>query len=194
MGLGSLGDIALAQARQLADDARRKVHAGTDPLEERRAAKLSTSLSQATVMTFKQCAESYMAAHRSGWSNADHAKQWPASLEAYAYPVFGELPVGAINIGLVMKAIEPIWSTKTETASRLRGRIESILDWATVRKYREGENPARWRGHLESLLPRKTKVARSNTLTPYPTRRLASSCSSCVNMKGSRLAPSNSRY
>jgi integrase len=169
MGLGSLDEIALAEARELADDARRKVRAGIDPIEERRAAKRSASLNQAKVMTFKQCAESYMAAHRSGWSNATHAMQWPQSLETYAYPVFGELPIDAIDLGLVLKVLEPIWAIKPETASRVRGRIESILDWATVREHRTGENPARWRGHLESLLPKRTKVraVKHHAAVPY---------------------------
>jgi integrase len=90
----------------------------------------------------------YIKAHQAGWKNAKHAAQWPATLEAYVYPIFG----------LVMKTLEPIWNTKPETASRVRGRIESVLDWATARGYRQGENPARWRGHLENLLPKKSKV------------------------------------
>ncbi len=109
-------------------------------------------------MTFRQCAEAYIAAHRAGWRNPKHAAQWPATLEAYAYPIMGALPVQAIDTGLVMKAIEPLWAVKTETASRVRGRIESVLDWAAARGYRQGENPARWRGHLENLLPKRSKV------------------------------------
>jgi integrase len=109
-------------------------------------------------MTFRECAERYIAAHRVGWRNAKHAEQWRSTLATYAFPIFGDLPVQAIDLGLVMKAIEPIWASKTETASRLRGRIESILDWAATRGYRQGDNPARWRGHLENLLPKRTKV------------------------------------
>jgi integrase len=121
-------------------------------------------------MTFRECAEGYVAAHRSGWRSAQHAKQWTASLEDYVYPKFGSLPVQAIDLGLVLKAIEPIWKTRTETASRVRGRIESVLDWATVRGYRSGDNPARWRGHLESLLPGRSKVRRveHHAALPYP--------------------------
>src|SRR5262249_26279470 len=111
-------------------------------------------------MTFKECAERYIASHKPGWRNPKHAKQWPSTLEAYVYPVFGQLPVQAIDVGLVMKAVEPIWTTKPETAGRVRGRIESVLDWAAARGYRQGENPARWRGHLENLLPKKSKVRR----------------------------------
>jgi integrase len=111
-------------------------------------------------MTFRQCAEAYIAAHEMAWKNPKHAAQWPSTLGAYVYPVFGDLPVQAIDVGLVMKVIERIWIEKPETASRVRGRIESVLDWATARGYRRGENPARWRGHLENLLPKKSKVRR----------------------------------
>ena len=120
-------------------------------------------------MTFRQCAERYIAAHQAGWRNAKHASQWRNTLATYAYPVFGDLPVQAIDVGMVMKVVEPLWATKTETASRLRGRIESILDWATARGYRQGENPARWRGHLQNLLPKRTKVQK---VIPYGRARL----------------------
>jgi integrase len=160
MGLGPLDAIGLAEARQRAVDARRMVLAGTDPIEARRIERATMALSAATAMTFKQCAEAYITAHQAGWKNPVHAKQWPSTLATYVYPVFGALPVQAVDVGLVMKVIEPIWSTKPETASRVRGRIESILDWATSRSYRRGENPARWRGHLENLLPNASKVRR----------------------------------
>jgi integrase len=111
-------------------------------------------------MTFRACAEAYVAAHKAGWRSAKHGQQWQASLRDYVDPVFGSLPVQAVDVALVTKAIEPIWSTKPETASRVRGRVESVLDWATARGYRKGENPARWRGHLDKLLPRKSKVRR----------------------------------
>jgi len=111
-------------------------------------------------MTFKACAEAYIEAHKAGWRNAKHANQWANTLATYAYPVFGGEPVQAVDVALVTKVLEPIWTTKTETASRVRGRIESVLDWATARGYRKGDNPARWRGHLENLLPRRTKVQR----------------------------------
>jgi integrase len=109
-------------------------------------------------MTFKQCAEAYIKAHRAGWRNPRHAAQWPQTFEAYVYPVFGGLPVQTVDVGLVTKALEPIWTVKPETASRVRSRIENVLDWATARGHRRGENPARWRGHLENLLPKKSKV------------------------------------
>jgi integrase len=111
-------------------------------------------------MTFKACAEAYMAAHQAGWRNPKHRAQWTATLNTYVYSHFGDLPVQAVDVGLVMKAVEPIWTEKPETASRVRGRIEAVLDWATARGYRKGENPARWRGHLENLLPARSKVRR----------------------------------
>jgi integrase len=112
-------------------------------------------------MTFRQCAEAYIAAHRAGWKNLIHAKQWPSTLKSYAYPVFGDLPVDAIDTALVVKALEPIWTVKAETASRVRGRIESVLGWAAVSGFRHGDNPARWRGHLDNLLPAPSKAKRA---------------------------------
>ena len=109
-------------------------------------------------MTFRQCAEQYIAAHRAGWRNVKHASQWTSTLSTFVYPVIGALPVQEVDTGLVLKCIEPIWNTKTETASRLRGRIEAVLGWATARGYRTGDNPAAWRSHLENLLPARAKV------------------------------------
>jgi integrase len=160
MGLGPLHTISLSEARVKAREARKLRLEGVDPVGDRKAQRAAQRVSEATAMTFKQCAEAYIAAHQAGWRNPKHAAQWTATLGAYAYPIFGTLPVQAVDVGLVMKAIEPIWSAKTVTASRVRGRIESVLDWATARGYRQGENPARWNGHLENLLPSKTKVHR----------------------------------
>jgi hypothetical protein len=115
----------------------------------RKADRQRVELDAAKAATFEECAGRYIASHRAGWKNPKHAKQWPSTLAAYVYPVFGSLSVQAIDVGLVMRAIEPIWTVKPETASRVRGRIEAVLDWATARGYRQGENPARWRGHLE---------------------------------------------
>jgi integrase len=158
MGLGSLDDVGVAEAREEANALRRKVRDGVDPIEERKADRLSANLDRAKAMTFQQCAEAYIAAHRAGWSNRDHVSQWLGSLNNYVYPVLGELPVQAIDLALVLKVVEPLWAAKPETASRVRGRIEVVLDWAKTRGYRDGENPARWRGHLENLLPKRSKV------------------------------------
>jgi integrase len=160
MGLGPYPLISLAEARRRRDEHARRRLDGTDPIQAKRSQKLAAKIEAATAMTFRECAEKYIATHSAGWRNPKHAKQWPATLGAYVYPVFGSLPVQAIDVGLVMKAIEPIWNGRTETASRVRGRIEAILDWATSREYRRGDNPARWKGHLENLLPKKNKVAR----------------------------------
>lgn len=158
MGLGPVHTIGLAEARDKARECRRLRLDGIDPIEARNAERTKARRNAARATTFKQCAEVYITSHRAGWSNSKHAAQWPSTLETYVYPVFGALPVHAVDVGLVMKALEPIWMAKPETASRVRGRIESVLDWATARGYRQGENPARWRGHLEILLPRKSKV------------------------------------
>ena len=158
MGLGPLDAVTLADARVKALDARRLRLAGVDPINARNDALSEARLETARSITFKDAAERYMDAHKAGWRNAKHRDQWRTTLETYAYPVFGELPVQAVDVALVMKVLEPIWATRTETASRVRGRIESVLDWAAARGYRLGENPARWRGHLQNLLPRRAKV------------------------------------
>src|SRR4051812_28453325 len=158
MGLGPLHAVTLAAAREKAAACRTDRFDGRDPLEARQARKLSEKLTASKAVSFRQCAMAYIDAHRPGWKNEKHAAQWGSTLKSYAYPVFGDLPVQAIDTALVMKTLEPIWRTKTETASRLRGRIESVLDWATVRQFRQGDNPARWRGHLDHLLPKRAKV------------------------------------
>lgn len=160
MGLGPFHTLSLAEAREKARDCRKLRLDGKDPIEERRRQRRQSALAAATALTFKEAATRYIASQSPGWKNLIHAKQWPSTLEAYVYPVFGDLPVEAIDVGLVLKAVEPIWTTKSETASRVRGRIEGVLDWATARGYRTGDNPARWRGHLENLLPKRSKVRR----------------------------------
>jgi integrase len=159
-GLGSIDTWSLAEARDRAREFRQQRGTGKDPIEVRKAERAKEKLETARTMTFRQCAEAYIKAHAEGWKNEKHAAQWPATLGSYAFPVFGDLPVAAVDTALVTKVIEPIWSTKTETASRVRGRIESVLDWATARGHRQGENPARWRGHLENLFPARSKVRR----------------------------------
>jgi integrase len=159
-GLGSLDTWSLAEARKRAKKCRQLRDEGRDPIEERRAERENAKLDATKAMTFQACAERYIASHKAGWRNPKHAAQWPATLGAYVYRVFGELPAQAIDTGLVMKALEPIWTEKPETASRVRGWIESVLDWAKARGYRQGENPARWRGHLDHLLPARSKVRR----------------------------------
>jgi len=168
MGLGPLSLYGLADARERALDARRKRHDGVDPIEARRAERTRQRLEDAKAITFKECAESYIASHRAGWRNEKHRYQWKATLEQFVYPVIGNLPVQAVNIGLVLKVLEAIWTTKPETASRVRQRIENILDSAKARGYRDGENPARWRGYLDKLLPPPSKVREVEHLAALP--------------------------
>ena len=169
MGVGPLHTIGLAEARNRAAAFRLQRHDGVDPIERRRAERLGARLDAAKAMTFKELAAMYIASHRAGWRNPKHAAQWQATLAAYAVPVMGGLSVQAVDTALVLKVLEPIWTTKPETAGRVRGRIESILDWAKVRGYRAGENPARWRGHLDKLLPARSKVqkVKHHAALPY---------------------------
>lgn len=129
-----------------------------DPINARQARNASQAALLAQTMTFRQAASAYIAAHGKTWKNRVHAAQWPASLEAYAYPALGACSVAAIDTGLVLKVLEPIWHEIPDTAGRVRGRIELVLDWASARGLRAGDNPARWRGHLDKLLPARSKV------------------------------------
>jgi integrase len=155
LGLGSINLVGLAEARRKALDLRRAVTLdGRDPIAERRAGRTIA----ARAMTFEACAEAYIAAHRAGWKSTEHARQWAASLVNDVYPVIGALPVGSIEVGAVLRVLEPIWQVKPGIAGRIRQRVEAVLDWATARGHRTGENPARWRGHLENLLARPSKI------------------------------------
>ncbi len=160
MGLGSASLVSLKEARGKAHAARKLLADGIDPIEARNAQRATQALERARAITFAECAKKYIAAHRASWKNAKHAAQWTSTIETYCNPVIGALPVADIDTGLVLKVLEPIWREKPVTADRLRGRIERVLDWATTRKYRKGENPARWRGHLKNLLPAMKKRLR----------------------------------
>ena len=170
MGLGPLDAVSLAEARDKATECRKLRDQGKDPIEARSAQRASAAAESAKAMTFDQCAESYIAAHRAGWRNPKHASQWQNTLATYVSPTFGRLPVQSVDVGLVIKALEPIWSTKPETASRVRGRIEAVLDWAAARDFRDSDNPARWKGRLDKLLPRPSKVrsVQHHAALPYP--------------------------
>jgi integrase len=181
MGIGSLNDFTLAEARQRAKECRQQRASGIDPIEARRAVATRLSLEGAKVVTFKDCAEKYMAAHEPGWRNDKHRDQWHSTLETYAYPIIGDLSAGAVDTALVMKVLEQeapaeprnaaatLWATKPETAGRVRGRIEAILDWAAARGFRVGDNPARWKGHLDKLLasPRKIRRVKHHPALPF---------------------------
>jgi integrase len=151
----------LEEARAECQKQRSQIRNGIDPVAEKRKAKQERLVAQAKAMTFAECVDAYLDAHEDSWKNTKHRQQWRNTLEGYANPIFGALPVGEVDTGLVMKALEPIWKGKTETATRLRGRIEQVLDWATVRGYRHGLNPARWKGHLDKLLPAKNKITKA---------------------------------
>jgi integrase len=168
MGLGPYGLVTLAEARAKARDARRLLLDKIDPIEARRAQHRERLIETARGKTFRECGEGYIASHEAGWRDPRSHKQWVRSLISYVYPRLGDLPVTAIDTALVLAALEPIWKTKPETASRVRGRIESILDWAKARGYRDGENPARWRGHLDHLLPAPNRVRRVKHFAALP--------------------------
>ncbi|BDT66731.1 prophage integrase IntS [Comamonadaceae bacterium OS-1] len=158
MGLGGFPDVPLAQAKEKARKARDEISRGIDPIAQRKAATSLLLAQQVMEKTFEQAAEGYLEAHEDTWKNPKHRTQWTNSLKTYAYPFMGKLLVRDVHQEHVLSALEPIWKTKTETASRVRGRIESVLDWSTVRKYRTGENPARWKGHLDMLLAAPGKI------------------------------------
>jgi integrase len=158
-GLGALHTVSLAEAREAALQCRKLRHQGTDPIEHRRATLAAVKASEAKASTFIECAVAYMAAHERKWKNGKSLEQWQQSLKDYVYAAIGNLPVALIDTPQVMKALEPIWNTKPETAHRVRSRIEAILDYAKVRGYRTGDNPARWGGHLDHLLPSRAQVA-----------------------------------
>lgn len=172
MGLGPTHTVSLAEARQKALDARKLLIEGINPLVVKRQNRIAGALASAKMMTFDQCAEAYILAHKAGWKNAKHGDQWTNTLNTYASPVFGHLPVAEIDTGLVVKCLSPIWESKTETASRLRGRIESVLGWATTSGYRTGENPARWKGHLDNLLATISKSGRTKHHPSLPWQRI----------------------
>jgi integrase len=179
MGLGSVQLVTLAEARAAAHEqskvmlAYRQGATELDPISNRKDLRAAKRIEATKGITFRECAEAYIAAHKAGWRNVKHRQQWTSTLGTYVYPVLGDLPIRAVDTALVLKVVEPLWSTKTETAARLRGRMESVLDWATARGYRAGENPARWRSHLENLLPEKAKVRRVEHRAALPYSEIA---------------------
>ncbi|MBV8548288.1 MAG: integrase arm-type DNA-binding domain-containing protein [Alphaproteobacteria bacterium] len=160
IGLGAFPEVTVARAKEIAAEKRQQIRNGIDPVAAREAAQMALKADQASFITFREAAKQYIAAHEAGWKNLKHAAQWRTTLEAYAYPEIGDLHVRDVALPHVQKIIEPIWHKKTETANRLRGRIEKVLDWATARGFRSGQNPARWRSNLDMLLPAKGKIAK----------------------------------
>ncbi len=156
MGLGPTHVVSLAEAREAATALRKLVLKGVDPLADRD--RHNSARGSALRPNFQVCAEQYIEAHRSGWKNPKHAVQWPSSLTNYVYPIIGKVAANKIETSDVLKVLEPIWATKNPTATRVRGRIEKVLDWAKARGLSDGENPARWAGHLEHLLAKPKSV------------------------------------
>ena len=159
MGLGSLVTFTLAEARDRATKYRQMIADGLDPIDERRNALLIKRMAEANIITFAAAAEKYIAANKSSWRNDKHQDQWRNTLTTYAEPVIGDMSVALVTTAHIMRILEPIWTTKTETATRVRGRVEKVLDWCKVQGYRTGDNPAAWRGHLSEALPKPSKVA-----------------------------------
>ena len=167
-GLGAYPTVTLKSARLRAEDCRKLRSDGIDPIEHKRKKDADKILEDAKAVTFKDCALLYIESHKNGWKNRKHESQWSNTMKTYAYPFIGDIAVQKIDVGLVMQVIEPIWHEKTETASRVRQRIEKVLDWAKVRQYRNGDNPARWRGHIENLLPKRSKVQKVQHFKAMP--------------------------
>jgi hypothetical protein len=160
LGLGAAHTITLAEARQAATELRKLLYQGQDPLGQKRTMRASQALQQAKAVTFDTCVDGYIKSHQDGWRNEKHRKQWQNTLETFCGPVLGKIAVQDIDTALVLRVLEPLWKDRTETASRLRGRIEAVLDWSAVKGFRSAQipNPARWKGHLDHLLPARIKV------------------------------------
>jgi integrase len=175
MGLGPVSvkpddkRITLADARQKAAAARSLLIDGIDPIAARNARRAQEALADAQAVTFKHCADEFLKDNEASWKNEVHRRQWKSTLATYVHPVIGDLPVAGVDTALVLKILRPIWTTKPETAGRVRTRIAKILDWAKTNSYRHGDNPARWQGHLENVLPEKSKVSsvRHHPALPY---------------------------
>lgn len=172
IGIGPYPEIGLAKAREIGAELRLKVRDGIDPVAERQAARASLVQARATAKTFDQAAKEFLATKVAEFDNPKHAAQWQSSLRDYASPVLGKMLVRDIELSHILNVLQPIWTTKTETASRVRGRIESVLAWATVKKYRSGDNPARWKGHLNAVLPKPSKVSKVEHQPALPYERI----------------------
>lgn len=172
MGLGPLEFVGLAEARELAREARRQRYLGRDPLGDKRAMRKKQVAAQRKGMVFRDAVVAYIETNKAAWRNDKHVQQWRNTLETYAAPRFGDKVLADIDTADVLAAVQPIWLTKAETASRLRGRIETVLNWGAAQGLREGENPARWKGHLEMILPAKSKVRKVKHHAALPLEEL----------------------
>ena len=167
-GLGRYPDVSPDEAREKATASRKLKASGIDPIDHGRSEEKERLLSDAKSSTFSDCAQRCIDSLRPGWKNTKHAQQWQNTLETYAYPMIGNVPIQDVDTELVVRILEPIWVAKTETATRVRQRIEKVCDWAKGRGLRQGENPARWRGHLDSQLPPPNKVRKVKHLEALP--------------------------
>ena len=183
MGLGALADVTLAEAREAATAARKLVKQGVNPIDRRKAERAELA-ARAGLNTFAEVAEAYIAAHEDSWRNPKHRQQWRNTLDTYAAPILGSVPVAVVDVGHVMRVLTPIWKEKTETASRLRGRIESVLGFATARGWRTGDNPARWRGHIANLLPAPAKVSKVQNQPALPWKQIDTFAASLAHEEG----------
>ena len=184
MGLGGYPDIGVAKARELLAKVREAKAQGIDPLAERQQKREEAKAVAAKTITFKACAAKYITANRAGWKNAKHASQWESTLGAYVYPTIGSLAVGAIETGRMSKILGAIWASKTETAGRVRGRVESILDYATTHGWRIGPNPACWKGHLQNVLPKRSKVAKVGHPPALPWKEIGAFMTTLAKQEG----------
>ncbi len=173
MGIGSYTDYSLAEAREKARMIRQKIHNGIDPIAERKQARQAALAEQTASITFEMAVNEYLHTHQKQWKNRKHSGQWRSTLISYAFPVIGKLAMRDVTLSHIIKILEPIWATKTETASRLRGRIEAVLDWAIVREYRPKDNPARWHGYLDKILPSPGKIAKKGHHKAMPIDELS---------------------
>jgi integrase len=194
LGLGPLsinkrdGYITTKEARDRAYRARESLKAGIDPLDAKRAHRAAERLEGAKAMTFSQCGAEYIKDHQAGWKGQKHVKLWKGSLAKYVDPLIGSLPVAAVDTGLVLKVLRPIWETKTKTAVDIRSRIELILSWAKIHGYRDDENPARWKGHLDNALPKPSKIAKVTHLAAMPYEELPRFMSELPQQEGTAAA------
>jgi len=183
-GLGGFPEISLAQARERARDIKEMIRQGIDPIEQRKATKRALRKAQDGLITFAEAAARCHRKKVSEFKNDKHAKQWINSIKTYAFPLIGYMPVAEVELQHILKVLEPIWQIKTETASRLRQRIEQVLTWATVSGYRAGDNPARWKGHLDAILPKPSKIKKVKHFRALPWQNIGEFMTALRSRKG----------
>jgi integrase len=172
IGLGGFPDVSLATAREKARDTKEKIKQGVDPVAERKAVRNKLIAAQGKFITFRDAAIKCHAARAQEFRNAKHARDWLSSLERYAFPIIGDMPLGDVDVPHIKNVLDPIWTTKTETATRVRQRLEAVLSWGTVSKHRTGENPARWEANLKELLPKPSKVIKKSNFRSLPYKQV----------------------